>query len=157
MRLLLAAIGQKMPAWVEQGYAEYARRMPAHLRLELCERPASPWAARGDIERGRREEAQALRAVAPAGARLVALDERGSAWSTSELAGQLGRWQADGRDVVLLVGGPDGLDPALREQAAQRWSLSPLTLPHPLVRVLVAEQLYRAHTLLSGHPYHRAG
>lgn len=155
--MLLAAIGQRMPAWVEAGYLEYARRMPAHLRLELCERPASPWAARGDVERGRREEAQALRAVAPAGARLVALDERGSAWTTRDLADQLGRWQGDGRDVVLLVGGPDGLDPALRAQAEQCWSLSALTLPHPLVRVVVAEQLYRAHTLLAGHPYHRSG
>ncbi|MDZ3822791.1 MAG: 23S rRNA (pseudouridine(1915)-N(3))-methyltransferase RlmH [Pseudoxanthomonas sp.] len=157
MRLVLAAIGQKMPSWVEAGYAEYVRRMPAHLRLALCERPASPWAARGDVERGRREEAQALRALAPAGARLVALDERGSAWSTRDLAAQLERWQADGRDVVLLVGGPDGLDPALRAEAAACWSLSPLTLPHPLVRVVVAEQLYRAHTLLVGHPYHRSG
>lgn len=155
MRLLLLAIGQKMPAWVETGYRDYAKRFPPHLRLELIERPASPWAARGDVARGQREEAESLRAAIPRDARVVALDERGSAWSTRQLADRLDQWQHDGRDIALLVGGPDGLDPGLRAGAGQRWSLSPLTLPHPLVRILVAEQLYRALTLLSGHPYHR--
>lgn len=155
MRLLLLAIGQKMPAWVDTGYREYARRFPPHLKLELVERPASPWAARGDIARGQREEAEALRAAIPRDALVVALDERGSAWSTRQLADRLAQWQHDGRDIALLVGGPDGLDAQLRTDAGQRWSLSPLTLPHPLVRIVVAEQLYRAHTLLSGHPYHR--
>jgi 23S rRNA (pseudouridine1915-N3)-methyltransferase len=156
VRLLLVAIGQKMPAWIGAGFDEYARRMPAHLKLELVERPASPWAARGDAARGMREEAELLRAAIPRGARVVALDERGEPWSTATLAARLGDWQGDGRDLALLVGGADGLDPALRAQADLRWSLSALTLPHPLVRVLVAEQLYRAHTVLSGHPYHRA-
>lgn len=155
MRLLLLAIGQKMPAWVDTGYREYARRFPPHLKLELVERPASPWAARGDIARGQREEAEALRAAIPRDALVIALDERGSAWSTRQLADRLAQWQHDGRDIALLVGGPDGLDAQLRTDAGQRWSLSPLTLPHPLVRIVVAEQLYRAHTLLSGHPYHR--
>ena len=117
--------------------------------------PCSPWAARGDIARGQREEAEALRAAIPRDALVVALDERGSAWSTRQLADRLAQWQHDGRDIALLVGGPDGLDAQLRTDAGQRWSLSPLTLPHPLVRIVVAEQLYRAHTLLSGHPYHR--
>ncbi len=157
MRVLLLAIGQKMPAWVCTGYEEYGKRMPPHLRLELIERPASPWAARGEVARAMREEAQALRAVVPKGARMVALDERGSAWTTRQLSERLSDWQQDGRDLALLVGGPDGLDPALRSDAEQRWSLSPLTLPHPLVRIVVAEQLYRAWSLLSGHPYHRAG
>lgn len=155
MRLLLLAIGQKMPAWVDTGYREYARRFPPHLKLELVERPASPWAARGDGARGQREEAEALRAAIPRDAHVIALDERGSAWNTRQLADRLGQWQHDGRDIALLVGGPDGLDPDLRASAGQRWSLSSLTLPHPLVRIVVAEQLYRAHTLLSGHPYHR--
>lgn len=155
MRLLLIAVGQKMPAWVGAGYDEYAKRMPSHLKLKLIERPASPWAARGDVARGLREEADSLRAAIPKSACMIALDERGSAWSTRQLSERLAEWQQAGRDVALLVGGPDGLDPALRTQAEQRWSLSPLTLPHPLVRVLLAEQLYRAHTLLSGHPYHR--
>lgn len=156
MRLVLIAIGQKMPAWVVAGYDEYAKRLPAHLKLELIERPASPWAARGDVARGMREEADALRAAIPKNAHVVALDERGSAWTTVQLSERLADWQRDGRDVALLVGGPDGLDPSLRDAAEQRWSLSPLTLPHPLVRILVAEQLYRAWTLLAGHPYHRA-
>lgn len=155
MRLLLLAIGQKMPAWVTAGYEEYARRMPPHLRMELVERPASPWAARGDVARAMREEAQSLQAAVPKAARLITLDERGSAWSTRQLSERLADWQLDGRDLALLVGGPDGLDPALRQQAEQRWSLSPLTLPHPLVRIVVAEQLYRACSLLAGHPYHR--
>ena len=156
MRLLLVAIGQKMPAWITTGFDEYAKRLPAHLRLELIERPASPWAARGDVARAMREEAEALRAAVPKGARIIALDERGKPWTTVQLSASLTDWQHDGRDVALLVGGPDGLDAALRESADARWSLSPLTLPHPLVRVLVAEQLYRAWTLSTGHPYHRA-
>lgn len=156
MRLLLVAIGHKMPSWVEQGYHEYARRFPPQLKLELIERAASPWAARGDVERGQREEAESLRAALPRDAHVVALDERGRAWSTMQLSARLAAWQQVGRDVALLVGGPDGLDAGLRAAADECWSLSPLTLPHPLVRVVVAEQLYRAHTVLSGHPYHRA-
>lgn len=157
MRVLLIAIGQKMPAWVSAGFDEYGKRMPPHLRLELIERPASPWAARGDVSRAMREEAQALRAAVPKSARMVAMDERGSAWTTPQLSARLAEWQQDGRDLALLVGGPDGLDPPLRDEAEQRWSLSPLTLPHPLVRIVVAEQLYRAWSVLTGHPYHRAG
>lgn len=155
MRLALIAIGQKMPSWVTHGYEEYARRFPPHLKLELIERPASPWAARGDVARGMREEGESLRVALPRHATVVVLDERGEAWSTAQLAQRLAQWQQSGQDLALLVGGPDGLDPDLRAQAQQRWSLSPLTLPHPLVRILVAEQLYRAWTLSSGHPYHR--
>lgn len=157
MRLVLLAVGQKMPAWVTSGFDDYARRLPPHLKLELVERPASAWATRGDIARSVREEAEGLRAAIPKGAWVVALDERGSGWSTTQLAGRLADWQQGGRDIALLIGGPDGLDTSLRDAADQRWSLSPLTLPHPLVRVLVAEQLYRAWSILAGHPYHREG
>lgn len=157
MRLVLLAIGQKMPAWITTGFDDYARRLPSHLKLELVERPASAWATRGDIARSVREEADTLRAAIPKGAWVVALDERGGPWSTPQLAERLAEWQQGGRDVALLVGGPDGLEDSLRANADQRWSLSPLTLPHPLVRVLVAEQLYRAWSILSGHPYHREG
>lgn len=156
MRLLLAAIGQKMPAWVEAAWQDYAGRLPPHLKLELAERPVSPWAGRGDAARGMREEARSLRAAIPDNAWRVALDERGQAWTTEQLSQRLASWQALGRPVALLVGGPDGLEPALRAAADQRWSLSPLTLPHPMVRVIVAEQLYRAWSLLANHPYHRA-
>lgn len=157
MRLVLLAIGQKMPAWVTTGFDEYAKRLPPHLKLDLIERPASAWASRGDIVRSVREEADALRAAIPKGAWVVALDEKGSAWSTIQLSERLQAWQQTGRDIVLLVGGPDGIDAGLRDTADQRWSLSPLTLPHPLVRVLVAEQLYRAWSILANHPYHREG
>lgn len=156
MRLLLLAIGQKMPAWVSSGFDEYVKRLPPHLKLELIERPASPWAARGDVARSMHEEAEALRGAIPKGAHVIALDERGSAWTTHQLSGRLAEWQREGRDIALLVGGPDGLDPTLRSEAQARWSLSALTLPHPLVRVIVAEQLYRGWSLLAGHPYHRA-
>ncbi len=155
MRLLLLAVGQKMPAWVGTAFAEYAGRLPPHLRLELVEKPVSPWADRGDVARAMREEAAALNAAIPESAQRIALDERGKSWTTRDLAAQLAGWQQDGRDVALLVGGPDGLDPTLKASASQRWSLSPLTLPHPLVRVLVAEQLYRAWSILANHPYHR--
>lgn len=155
MRLLLVAIGQKMPTWVSVGFDEYAKRLPPHLKLELVERPVSPWASRGDVTRSMREEAESLRAAIPKHARVVALDERGSAWTTHRLSEHLAEWQRDGCDVALLIGGPDGLDPSLRDEAHLRWSLSNLTLPHPLVRVMVAEQLYRAWSVLSGHPYHR--
>lgn len=156
MRLLLAAIGQKMPPWVATAFVEYAGRLPPHLKLELIERPVSPWADRGDVARSMREEAAALTAAIPETAQRIVLDERGKPWTTRDLATQLAGWQQDGRDVALLVGGPDGLDPAIKAGASQRWSLSPLTLPHPLVRVLVAEQLFRAWSILSNHPYHRA-
>ncbi len=155
MRLLLLAVGQKMPAWVATAFSEYAGRLPPHLKLELIEKPVSPWADRGDVARAMREEAAALDAAIPASSQRIALDEHGKPWSTRDLAGRLAGWQQDGCDVALLVGGPDGLDPGLKAGADQRWSLSPLTLPHPLVRVLVAEQLYRAWAILANHPYHR--
>lgn len=156
MRIILAAIGQKMPAWVSAAWDDYAGRLPPHLELVLAERPVSPWAARGDPARGMREEGRALRGAIPENAWRVALDERGQAWTSAQLGRRLATWQELGRPIALLVGGPDGLDPELRATADQHWSLSALTLPHPLVRVIVAEQLYRAWSLLANHPYHRA-
>ncbi|MDX1604817.1 MAG: 23S rRNA (pseudouridine(1915)-N(3))-methyltransferase RlmH [Candidatus Competibacterales bacterium] len=156
MRLRLVAIGTRMPAWVDAGFRDYADRLPRECRLELTEIPAPRRGRNADAARLMRTEAERLRSAVPASARLLALDQRGQAWSTENLAARLRDWLADGRDVALLTGGPDGLDPALREQAELCWSLSALTLPHPLVRVIVAEQLYRAWSLLSNHPYHRA-
>ena len=153
MRVHLLAIGQRMPDWIQAGYEEYARRLPNDCRLEL--RALSPRSRAGDATSRKRDEARVLLGAVPDKARVIALDERGRAWSTKELAGQLSRWQDDGRDVALLVGGADGLGAECLERAEQRWSLSPLTLPHMLVRVLVAEQIYRAHALNRGHPYHR--
>jgi 23S rRNA (pseudouridine1915-N3)-methyltransferase len=150
MKLRLLAVGTRMPDWVRAGFEEYARRMPRGLALELTAVAQASGAGAKAAE-----GARLLAHCAPRD-QVVALDERGQGWSSAQLAVQLQRWQERGGDVCLLVGGADGLAPACLERAAQRWSLSPLTLPHMLVRILVAEQLYRACTLLSGHPYHRA-
>jgi 23S rRNA (pseudouridine1915-N3)-methyltransferase len=155
MRLSIIAVGTKMPAWVEQGVEEYGRRMPRELKLEWRE---IPLARRGKDSRPQqlcaREGQQLLKAV-PAGDRVIALDVRGKRISTEQLAQQLESWQMSGDNYSLLIGGPDGLSSDCLERAEQRWSLSDLTLPHPLVRVLLAEQLYRAWTITVNHPYHR--
>ena len=144
-----------MPAWVTQGYEEYSRRMPPDCALQLVEIPAGKRGKGADLTRiTQHEGAQAIAAL-PKGARVVAMDVKGRAWSTEELAKELDTWRHDGRDVALLVGGPEGLAPECLNRAEQRWSLSNLTLPHPIVRIVVAEQLYRAWSILSNHPYHR--
>lgn len=144
-----------MPAWVNQGYTEYARRLPADCALHLTEIPAAKRGKNADIPRILEQEGGRMLAVLPKGAQVIALDVQGVPWSTPQLASALTAWREDGRDVALLVGGPEGLADACLARAAQRWSLSPLTLPHPMVRVVIAEQLYRAWSILSGHPYHR--
>lgn len=152
MRLTLLAIGRRMPAWVDGGIAEYQRRLPRAWGFRVREiaqaNDATP------IERMRREAAALLDAM-DSRDHVVALDRGGRAWSTERLSSELGRWQDESRAVVLMIGGPDGLDPRCRERADVAWCLSPLTLPHPLVRVVVIEQLYRARSILDGHPYHR--
>lgn len=155
MRLQLIAVGERMPGWVEEGYREYARRLPRECALHLTEIGAGRRTKGADLERLRREEGGRMLTAIPKGAKVIALEVDGAPWSTEELAEQLRRWLQDGRDVALLVGGPEGLAPECGLQAEQRWSLSRLTLPHPLVRVVVAEQLYRAWSILKGHPYHR--
>ncbi|HEX4880938.1 MAG TPA: 23S rRNA (pseudouridine(1915)-N(3))-methyltransferase RlmH [Porticoccaceae bacterium] len=155
MRLRLLAVGTRMPAWVGLGVADYARRLPPELKLEIVEIPLGARPANADPAAAVAAEGRALlKAVGPRDT-LVALDVAGESWSTPQLAARLAGWQAAGGNCCLLVGGPDGLDPQCLHRAHQRWSLSALTLPHPLVRVLVAEQLYRAWTLNIGHPYHR--
>lgn len=145
-----------MPRWVAEGFQEYARRMPRECSLVLREVDL-PQRLRGlPLEQGRAAEGERLLAAVPPRAARVALDERGSPWSTAELARRLQGWLGGGGDVALLVGGADGLAPACLD-GAEVWSLSPLTLPHMLVRVVVAEQIYRAWSILAGHPYHRAG
>jgi len=155
MQLHLLAVGGRMPAWVEQGYAEYAKRLPAECGLVLQEIAAGKRGKNADIARLTRQEGEKMAAAIPKGARVVALEVKGKAWSTEQLAQRLEAWMGDGRDVALLVGGPEGLEPSLSAAADERWSLSPLTLPHPLVRIVVAEQLYRAWSIIKGHPYHR--
>jgi 23S rRNA (pseudouridine1915-N3)-methyltransferase len=158
VKIHLIAIGSKMPKWVEQGYKEYAGRLPRECSLELHELPLANRgkdSSKADIPRAMDDEANRILARVPSGARIVALDERGKPWSTRELSGQMDNWMMDGRDVALLIGGPDGLSPSLRAKADQLWSLSNLVLPHPLVRIVVAEQLYRAMSIIRNHPYHR--
>jgi 23S rRNA (pseudouridine1915-N3)-methyltransferase len=155
VRIHLIAVGTRMPAWVEQGYAEYARRLPLDCALQLTEIPAGKRGKGADIARLTREEGERTLAAVPKGARIVVLDVKGQAWGTEQLAQTLDAWRNEGRDVALLVGGPEGLAPECLTRAEQRWSLSNLTLPHPLVRIVVAEQLYRAWSILANHPYHR--
>ena len=160
MRIHLIAVGQKMPRWVQDGYDDYARRLPAHCALNLIEIAAehrgNKAPSAGDVRRILDAEGARQIAALPAGCEVVTLDVGGRALPTEQLAGRMERWLGGGRDVALLVGGPEGLAAACRERADWAWSLSPLTLPHPLVRVILAEQLYRASSILSGHPYHRA-
>ena len=159
MKIVLAAVGTRMPGWVDEAFNDYAKRLPPACRLTLREVPT---AYRGGAGRkgaapaaSIRREGEGLLRAAPSGARIVALDERGAGWSTADLAARLETWLADGRDTAFLAGGPDGLAPECRERADLTWSLSRLTFPHALVRVIVAEQLWRAWSLLQGHPYHR--
>ena len=156
MRIRLIAVGTRMPAWVETAYADYAGRLPRELRLELMEIPVATRGKNPDIARLKQQEGERMLKLVSERDRVIALDERGQGWSSEELAQRLARWQQDGLDVDLLVGGPDGLADGCQQRAESRWSLSPLTLPHALVRVLLAEQLYRAWSLLANHPYHRA-
>jgi 23S rRNA (pseudouridine1915-N3)-methyltransferase len=155
MRIHLLAVGERMPPWVNQGFREYAARLPAECALSLREIPALRRGRNADLARIAREEAERMLEAIPRDCLVVALDERGRALTTAELSGRLDEWMHSGRDVALLVGGPEGLDDACRARADLVWSLSSLTFPHPLVRVIVAEQIYRAWSLLRGHPYHR--
>jgi len=155
MRIGIITIGTRMPPWICQGVEEYSKRMPRELRVEWKELPL---ARRGKdaspAQLCEKEGEQILRAI-PAGDHVIALDVKGKSLSTGQLARHLSDWQMSGDNYSLLIGGPDGLSPACLERAEQRWSLSDLTLPHPLVRILLAEQLYRAWTITVNHPYHR--
>ena len=158
MKLWLVAVGQRQPAWGHTAWAEFAKRMPREMRLELKALKAEP---RGSGAGGKTAaqcmaaEAQRFEAALPKGVRRVVLDEHGTRLTTPQLADRLRVWRGDGRDVALLIGGPDGLDPALKASADETLRLSDLTLPHALARVLLAEALYRAWSVLEGHPYHR--
>lgn len=155
MKIRLLAVGTKMPAWVEEGVNTYRKRLPRDFTLEIEEIPLGQRGKNADVAKARGQEAERIRQKLKGDEYLVALEVKGKPWSTHALAQEADQWRMLGKDIVLLVGGPDGLDPSLSAQADKAWSLSPLTLPHPLVRIMLAEQLYRAWTLLVGHPYHR--
>jgi len=156
VRIRLLAVGQRLPAWLNDGFQEYARRLPHECRLELQEISPGKRGSGRTAERARQEEGERILKVLADNEALIALDERGKSPDTLKLADWLGDWLMDGRDISLAIGGADGLSADVLARAERRWSLSPLTLPHGLVRVLVAEQLYRAWSVRAGHPYHRA-
>lgn len=155
MKIELICVGQKMPEWIESGFCDYAKRLPPSCALRLIEIPLKKRHKNVDIVRLQQEEAKQLLAAMSPGAYLIALDEHGISWGSQELAKQLAHWMQNYSCVSLLVGGPEGLATECLQSARQKWSLSPLTLPHGLVRIVVAEQLYRAWSLLNHHPYHR--
>jgi 23S rRNA (pseudouridine1915-N3)-methyltransferase len=155
LKLVIAAVGTRMPAWVEAGFVDFARRLPRELPLQLLEIKAEPRSTGKPVEALLAAEAARIEAALPPRCHRVILDERGHDLTTRELARRLEAWLAAGDDVAFIIGGPDGLDPALKAGAAERMRLSSLTLPHALVRPLLAEALYRAWSLLKNHPYHR--
>lgn len=155
MKIRMLAVGSKMPSWIEQGIAEYSKRMPADCRIEIVELPIGPRGKGQSVAKAIEKEGQAMLAAMRPQNTCVALEVLGKPWSTPQLSENMAQWRMQGGDVDLLIGGPDGLSPECVKMARQKWSLSPLTLPHPLVRVLVAEQLYRAWTILNNHPYHK--
>jgi 23S rRNA (pseudouridine1915-N3)-methyltransferase len=151
----MLAVGNKMPAWVNSGFEEYQKRFPRDMSLDLIEITPQKRGKKAELEKIKNQEGEALLAAIPKGNRIVTLEVHGRPWTTPQLAKQMAGWQMDGRNVSLLIGGPEGLSDACLAAAEQRWSLSPLTLPHPIVRVIVAESLYRAWSLNNNHPYHR--
>lgn len=156
MKIRLIAVGTRMPKWVSEGVAGYQERLPREWRFELVEIPVAARGDNADVERLKRAEGQKMLRAIPDGAEVIAFDERGESLATTDWARAVREWQRDGRDVALLIGGPDGLAPECLQRARRRWSLSKLTLPHALARVFVLEQLYRAWSVAVNHPYHRA-
>jgi 23S rRNA (pseudouridine1915-N3)-methyltransferase len=155
MKLLILAVGHKMPSWITEGFNEYTKRMPREAKIELVEIKPEPRTTGKTVPQIMEAEAQRIRAALPPDALRIVLDERGSHWTTKQLAQQLQAWMGGGRDVAFIIGGADGLHESVRSSANQLLALSAMVLPHGMVRVLLAEQLYRAHSLLHNHPYHR--
>lgn len=164
MRIRLLAVGNKQPSWVEEGFNDYLKRFSKGYYVELVEIPAEKRnkisnlrlkQAEGSIQQLIEREGEKLLAAIKPSHKVIALDVKGQSWSTEKLAQNLEKWQGDGRHIDMLIGGPDGLSAGCLKKAELSWSLSPLTLPHPLVRIIVIEQLYRAYSILQNHPYHR--
>lgn len=155
MRIRILTITHKQPAWIQEGYEEYAKRLPASCALELVNIPAEKRTPNSDLKRiALKEGEKMLNAIHPEHY-VIALDVKGKSWSTENLAEKLAEWQQMGRHIDLLIGGPEGLSPECLKRAHEKWSLSPLTFPHILVKLILAEQIYRAWTILNNHPYHR--
>ena len=155
MKVQVFALGNKMPSWVQAGCEEYLKRLPKELTVEFKELPLAVRGKTTNLQQVIAKESEQLLAHLHKDHWVVALDSRGKSWSTPQLAEQLAAWQMQGKTLALLIGGPDGMDQTVLQRADQICSLSALTLPHPLVRVLLAEQLYRAWSILQNHPYHK--
>ncbi|MBL8306494.1 MAG: 23S rRNA (pseudouridine(1915)-N(3))-methyltransferase RlmH [Rubrivivax sp.] len=155
MKLLVLAVGQRQPAWADEAWADFAKRFPPEMRLELKALKAEPRSGGKTAAQCMAAEAARFEATCPKGVRRVLLDEHGARLTTAQLSQRVQAWRGEGRDVALFIGGPDGIDPAVKASADETLRLSDLTLPHAFARVLLAEALYRAWTLLEGHPYHR--
>jgi len=155
MRITMLAVGTRMPRWVDEGVDIYRKRLPSQIKLDIEAVPLANRSGRGDVSVAQRKEADQLLKRAGRADRIVALDERGTEWTSVELGRRMAEWRSDASHVALLIGGPDGLTEDCRQRADDVWALSRLTLPHGLVRVVLAEQIYRAWTIIQGHPYHR--
>jgi len=155
MKIYFLAIGQRMPGWVEQGYKEYASRLSGTVQVELKEIPAAKRVRNSVIKKIKQDEGKRLLAAVPAGAKIIVLDEHGKSQTTKQLASHLDEWIQMSQNMAILIGGPDGLSDECLQKADLKWSLSDFTFPHPLVRIILVEQIYRAWSLLNNHPYHR--
>jgi len=155
MKLLILAVGHKMPSWISEGFNEYSKRMPREAKIELVEIKPEPRTTGKSVPQIMEAEAQRIQAALPKDVLRIVLDERGAHWTTKQLTRHLQDWLSGGRDVAFIIGGADGLHESVRSSANQLLALSAMVLPHGMVRVLLAEQLYRAHSLLHNHPYHR--
>lgn len=155
MRVQIIAMGDRMPAWVQQGYNEYIKRIGAGLTVELVEISPEKRGKSSDVQRIMTKEAERMRQSIPRGNYVVALDKEGKSWSTEMLADKISAWQQDGNNISILIGGPEGMTQDLLSEANERVSLSAMTFPHPVVRIVLAEQLYRVYSILNNHPYHK--
>jgi len=155
MRIQIIAMGDRMPDWVQQAYKEYTKRIGAGLQIDLVEISPEKRGKSSDVQRIMQKEAERMRQSVAKGYFVIALDKEGASWSTELLANKIAAWQQDGTNISILIGGPEGMTPELLQQADARISLSAMTFPHPVVRIILAEQLYRAYSILNHHPYHK--
>ena len=155
MKIYLIAVGKKMPEWINAGYSEFSKRMPPELQINLIEITPSTRNKSTSLEKNIKEEGERIQSAIPDNSKLIVLDEKGKDFSSIALSKEMESWLPMGQDISIVIGGADGIDPVIKQQADEQWSLSSLTLPHALVRVVVAEQLYRAWSIMKGHPYHR--
>ncbi|MCZ6802528.1 MAG: 23S rRNA (pseudouridine(1915)-N(3))-methyltransferase RlmH [Proteobacteria bacterium] len=155
MKIHLIVVGKKMPEWINTGYAEFSKRMPSELQLNLIEVTPSIRNKATPTKNNIKEEGERIQSAIPANSKLITLDEKGKKFSSIDLSKKMQDWLPQGQDIAIIIGGADGIDPIIKQQADETWSLSSLTMPHALVRVFIAEQLYRAWSILKGHPYHR--